>query len=345
MNYIGWDVGGAHLKVARLNGHGRIDAAIQIAAPIWQGYERLEAALTEACSSLDSADALPLVTMTAELADLFADRRHGTARIIDTFSDRFAQRLLIYAGRAGLVEANQADRYFDDIASANWHAAARYIAGQLGNGLLVDTGSTTTDITRFAYGQIIDLGYSDQQRLQSDTLIYTGVVRTPVMAITDSAPFAGKWQSLAAEHFATCADIYRLTGELDEEDDLIIAADARGKTIDGSIDRLARMLGRDRGADTDKGPWLALARYLSEQQLQTILNGFFRVCSYGPELTDAAIVGAGCGRFLIRKLAQRAHLPYRDFSEFVEAESGLQKSVCRCAPAVALAYLLKMESR
>ena len=40
MAVIGWDVGGAHLKGARVE-DGRVVAAVQIACPLWQGLDRL----------------------------------------------------------------------------------------------------------------------------------------------------------------------------------------------------------------------------------------------------------------------------------------------------------------
>ena len=42
----GYDVGGAHLKVARIE-DGRVTAVAQIACPLWLGLDRLDAALDE----------------------------------------------------------------------------------------------------------------------------------------------------------------------------------------------------------------------------------------------------------------------------------------------------------
>ena len=40
---IGWDIGGAHLKAARVK-DGRVEAAVQAATPLWLGLDSLEAA-------------------------------------------------------------------------------------------------------------------------------------------------------------------------------------------------------------------------------------------------------------------------------------------------------------
>ena len=65
------------------------------------------------------------------------------------------------------------------------------------------------------------------------------------MAITDAIEFEGLRIPLMAEHFATTADVYRLTGELDERHDQHPSADGAEKTLPGSARRLARMIGRD----------------------------------------------------------------------------------------------------
>jgi len=46
-------------------------------------------------------------------------------------------------------------------------------------------------------------GFSDADRLACEELVYTGVVRTPLMALADRIPFGGQWIPAMAEHFAT----------------------------------------------------------------------------------------------------------------------------------------------
>jgi hypothetical protein len=75
----GLDVGGAHVKAARLTG-GRVVAVTQIASPLWQGIDRLAAALAEAKAFVGDARRVGVV-VTAELADTFDSRRDGVARV------------------------------------------------------------------------------------------------------------------------------------------------------------------------------------------------------------------------------------------------------------------------
>src|SRR5262245_45700078 len=77
----GYDVGGAHLKVA-LAEDGRVIDVRQIACPLWQGLDRLDAAVTEARPLIARAER-HAVTMTGELCELFPDRRTGVRAILD----------------------------------------------------------------------------------------------------------------------------------------------------------------------------------------------------------------------------------------------------------------------
>jgi uncharacterized hydantoinase/oxoprolinase family protein len=92
-------------------------------------------------------------------------------------------------------------------------------------------------------------GYTDGERLAERELVYTGVVRTPVMAVARSAPFKGRMQGVAAERFATMADVWRLLGALPAGADPYPTPDLKGKSTQESATRLARMLGRMRRRD------------------------------------------------------------------------------------------------
>ncbi len=335
----GWDLGGAHVKVAQMDAAGRIHRAIQIPCTLWRGLEHLDAALAELDRRL-LPSARHGVTMTGELVDLFADRAEGVSRMIAAMvAHDPARPLLFYAGDAGFLEPGPAKESPGRIASANWHGTARFLAAKLDSGLLVDIGSTTTDIVPFARGSVLAVGYSDEERLIAEELVYTGVTRTPVMALADSVPFAGTRRRLMAEHFATAADIHRLTGELPANGDQHATADGRGRTMAESAARLARMLGRDL-AGAGMADWINLARHLAERQRRLIQDSIERVLSRGALDAAAPIVGAGVGRFLAVELARRLNRPYRDFAELVSGPPELCEWAARTAPAAAIAGLV-----
>src|SRR2546423_612638 len=69
-------------------------------------------------------------------------------------------------------------------------------------------------------------------------LVYAGVRRTPVLAVTRQS-FGGS--ALAAEWFATMLDVYLLRGDLPEAADDCRTADGRPATVACAHARLARM--------------------------------------------------------------------------------------------------------
>ena len=129
------------------------------------------------------------VTMTGELVDLFADRSEGVGRLIDSMLAHYPGRQLrFYGGGVGFLAPAEAKAQPLRVASANWHATGRYLAERGETGLLVDIGSTTTDILPIVGGAVRCEGFSDEARMVLDELVYTGVTRTPVMVLARNRP-------------------------------------------------------------------------------------------------------------------------------------------------------------
>lgn len=334
---IGWDVGGAHLKAARAEA-GRIVDVVQHPCPLWLGLDRLDEALAAARAGLGEAD-FHAVTMTGELADVFASRADGVAAI-SVLMARSAggAAVRMYGGRAGFLAPEQVGDHIEDIASANWHASAALVARSAPDALFADMGSTTTDLVPIAQGKIAARGYSDAERLSYGELVYTGLTRSFVMALCPQAPVGGVWTPLACEYFASTADVYRVLGELLDGVDQLPAADGRDKTAAASCARLARMVGRD-AADADTATWRGLAAWFAEQQLRRIVDSAMLVLSRAQLPASAPVVGAGIGRHVVARLAARLRRPYRDFAGAVGLEAVRSEWLGHCAPAVAVALL------
>ena len=174
------------------------------------------------------------VTMTGELVDFFPDRQAGVAQLLATLPATWPDAdCAIWAGRRGFVPVVDAAARTAEIASANWLASATLVARRVEHGLFVDLGSTTTDIVVLAGGEVRAEGLTDRERLATGELVYTGLTRTPVMALAAEAPFAGRRVALMNELFATSADLYRILGLLPEEADQHAAADGGPKTVGG----------------------------------------------------------------------------------------------------------------
>lgn len=334
---LGWDVGGAHVKVAAFDEGGRL-AAVRIApCPVWKGTQHLTDALRRLRAEF-SAGVPSAVTMTAEVADLWTDRHAGvvgTAAVL--IEELGAAPLALFAGPEGFVAPQDAAAHSGTIGSANWYATAAVLAHLLPAGVLMDIGSTTSDIIPFGDSRVEARGFTDAERLAANELIYTGLVRTPVMALATHAPFGGHWLPLMAEHYATTADIYRLLDLLPEGADLHPAADGGEKSVEASTRRLLRMVGQDLTATT-QAKARRFAFHLAQAQLHRLGEALDCVAS-GREDDVGLVVGAGIGRFLGRQLAERRGAAYLDLADVLTDDPALASQAADCAPAVAVGLL------
>jgi (4-(4-[2-(gamma-L-glutamylamino)ethyl]phenoxymethyl)furan-2-yl)methanamine synthase len=351
---VGWDIGGAHLKAVLLNNKGEVLQVLQIQCELWKGLDKLKAAMQNALQAfkIEPHDTKHVVTMTGELVDLFANRHEGVIAIASSATTLLGKRTLFYAANTGFVPLQRVAALSDNIASTNWHASASALAIHVASALFVDVGSTTTDIITIEAGKVICGGLTDAERLQADSLVYTGVVRTPVMALTQKLPFEAGISNVAAEFFANMADVYRLTGELVKDD--ADTADGKGKTPLESARRLARMIGHDVDVSQENkkmAKWIKLAfscRNVQMQQIKTAMQKQLK-----PNMT---IIGAGAGSFLVKQMANDLNYNFKHACELVSMRSadlplhGLIKAhidkydIDLCFPAYAVASLALMQS-
>jgi probable H4MPT-linked C1 transfer pathway protein len=334
---IGWDIGGVHLKAARAES-GRIVKAVQIAAPLRSGVECLAKAFDWASAQLGAAGR-HIVTMTGELADTFSSRLEG----VECLALLAARKLngapvSIYAGPAGYVRPEEAREHTGLVASANWHACASFIALRCRDAIFIDMGSTTTDVVPIVDGAVAARGYTDAQRLAAGELVYTGLVRSFIMACADRAPFKGAWTPLINENFANMADVYRILGSLPVDADMMATADGRGKTREGSRARLARMVGAD-AADAGDRAWTALAQWFAEMQVRKVMDAVMLVNSQHLLPAGAPVVGAGIGTHVVKEITQRTGHGYVAFDSLLDAAPQARAAASQCAPAAALALL------
>ena len=295
---IGVDVGGAHLKFAARDGR-----TSHVAFPLWRAPERLTDELTSALAPFAPFDELR-VTMTGELCDCYANRREGVASIIAAIeeslratSPRATMRVWTLDG-VWLGPSEAIDRA-PRVGAANWLALATWIGLEhaLGDGLLIDIGSTTTDIIPIRNGAPLPAGRTDTERLVAGELVYTGVERTPICAVVRDVPLSdGISCPVAAELFATTLDAYLILGSIDEDPDRRDTADGRTRTREAARARIARCVCADRD-DLDEPGIRSIASAVRNAQLDRIREAIARVERRRGRRADW-VVASGSGAFL-----------------------------------------------
>ncbi len=335
-DFVGWDLGGAHLKAALVSG-GRLVRVWQQPCPLWQGLEWLDRVLARIAAELPPAPSHGL-TMTGEMVDAFVNRREGVRALLERFAGQVRGPVRVFSGVGFIPLSNVSNQNLKTIASGNWRLPGLWLAKRLDAALFVDIGSTTTDLLPLRRGRLETRGEDDHTRLCHGELRYSGVVRTPLMALAEEIVFGGERVGVMAEHFATTADVYRLLGQLPDHADQADTADGGPRTAGASARRLARMVGLD-AEDAPMAAWRGLARAFRECHWQRLTWDCLRQLGRLPRAPEY-LVGAGVGRFLLPEVARRLEMPYRDFSEFVPGAGTTAFDPADCAPAAALALLL-----
>jgi probable H4MPT-linked C1 transfer pathway protein len=148
------------------------------------------------------------------------------------------ERLDVWTTAGRFVDAKTAREEWHQTASANWLALATF-AGRYapsGTALLMDVGTTTTDLIPLSAGNL-STGRTDAARLVSGELLYRGWRRTPLCAI---------YHEGAAEWFATMHDVCLVLHRTPDCPDDRDTADGQPATREAALRRLARMRMRRR---------------------------------------------------------------------------------------------------
>src|SRR5208337_88148 len=155
---LGLDIGGANLKAAHSTGAARL-----VPYSLWKGPAGLSDALRGLLRDWPAFEQIA-VTMTGELCDCFDNKRQGVHAILAAVES-------VCEGTS--VQVWRTDGQLVDIATArstplltgaaNWLALATFACrhAQAGTALLVDIGSTTTDIVPLSHGKPIPRGRTD----------------------------------------------------------------------------------------------------------------------------------------------------------------------------------------
>ncbi len=327
--WLALDVGGANLKAAHSDGPTTTEPF-----EVWRRPAELGKAIARLAAVLPPFERAA-VTMTAELCDCYPTKAEGVLAVLEAATEALGGRPLAVWGIDGRFhELDEIRRRPILAAAANWLALATAAARLVPDvrGLMIDIGSTTTDIIPLDRGRVAALGWTDTERLRTGELVYGGIRRTPLCALATELPLGqGPPIGLAAELFATTFDVFLTLGDLDPDPTDLATADGRGATLDAARDRLARMVGADRDGFSAEAAG-ELSRSAAECLMRRLSQAAHRVCQATIGIPDFAVV-AGSGEFLARRLAARVLGADRPIISLAEAW-GSAASTAGCARAL-----------
>lgn len=331
---IGWDIGGVNTKIARAVGPSVAAARIR-PFEIQRDPAALPATLValaeEVGAQLTDTHA---VTMTAELSQAFRTKREGVAAILDALRVAFPDATVqVYSTRGTFLSVDEARADPLAVAAANWMATATLLARKVASALLIDVGSTTTDIIPIAKNAVAAKGRTDSERLRSGELLYMGAVRTPVEAIVQAVPLDGAMAGVSAEGFAILGDVHLWRDTLAPNAYTARTPDGRPATREFAFERLARVVCGDRET-LDARAVTRIADAIAEAQLLRTTEAIDRVRFRHPELRQAIV--AGIGAFIAAEAAVRADLTVRTLADVMKGMLDDAAAAAAAAASVAL---------
>ena len=332
MSWLALDIGGANLKVA--DGRGFAES---YSFPLWRDPNGLSQQVRTIISEAPKADHLA-ITMTGELADCFENKAAGVRHILRMVSDGSDNRhTRVYLVDGRMVAPQVAVTLPQLAAASNWHALARFAGrfAKTGAALLVDVGSTTTDIIPLHDGQPIAKGKSDTERLLCGELFYTGVERSPACAVAHTVLYRGQQCPVAQEVFATMRDAYLLLAGLAEDPADHHTADGRPATKAAAKIRIGRIIAAD-SEEVNHRDAAAIAQCLADAQAAQLATAIQKVVSAMPAPPEKVIL-SGHGDFLAANALRVANVQAKTLS----LRDELGATLSRVGPAHALAVLAR----
>lgn len=334
MKIAGFDIGGANtdLAVVDLDEEGKINEITTDFEylPMWQDKESLPAVLLDLLGdNKDDIDAVG-ICMTAELVDAYQTKKEGVLDIAQKVNETF-NLPLGFIGFQGAINYTDLLKNPLDVAAANWVATSR-LAGIISpDCIMIDTGSTTTDIIPVKDGKECAEGRSDLERLGTGELVYSGILRTNVAALVNKVSLDGSWYRVASELFAISADVHLVLENIQKEDYTCHTPDGAGTGLKDCMRRIARVVCGDLDI-LSKDNIISLSNYIHQKQAESICEALVEVAEKN---NIREVVTTGLGMDIIgKKASELAGLPS------VGMDQLLSKEECVVAPAVGTAALM-----
>lgn len=321
MSILTLDIGGAFVKSTILPFSGKPKFSI---APfnLYEHPKKLASVLKSICPKSTKPDVA--ITMTGELCDCFNSRADGVRHIAKTAGSVFGKDVKIFSRKGRLVSVKHAVRKWEDVASANWAITPLWLGRYADNFLVIDIGSTTTDLTPVRKNLIANKGWNDFERSANAELLYSGWLRTPLAAVAQSVSLRGRNIPLSSERFCIMGDVHLIRGRITKSRYITNAPDGGKATRTSAMKRLARQLMAER-SDLAVRELEEAANQIADVQLRKVVKA--------ARLFRLKVVPIGTGSFIAWDAVRLGKLKLHEIAS--------ADNVRRLGPTLSLAYLMR----
>ncbi|MHA1307527.1 MAG: hydantoinase/oxoprolinase family protein [Candidatus Heimdallarchaeota archaeon] len=345
---LGLDIGGANTKFAFIDTEKEDNEILIVGSdyfPFWKYNENYPQYLQELKETIEekfgTIEIVVFVT-TAELADCFHTKKEGITTICNYVSSVFTNLSngpFIYSSKSDFISMENASEQWFEVSATNWIVSANYLGLKYPNIIMIDIGTTTTDIIPINDGKVVAEGYSDLDRLISNELVYTGLLRTNIATILNEVKLPGKIIPVSSELFATTGDAYLIQNLISIEEFTSETADGKSVSKENSLARIARVICADTNQLSENEIQLIAKQTISKQielltqALQNVKNRYHERYDINPQIV---LMGSGAKPIGISLL--RAFGIYEE--TLIDELLSKEESVSFTAVAVAKLYAL-----
>ncbi len=336
MKIAGFDIGGANTDLAIIEYINKEQCLENIQhvnfeyLPMWSKNNQLEDCLIKLLGTYKNDIDAVGVSMTAELVDAYKTKAEGVKDIVKKVENVF-KIPVAYVGLNGMMSSKEVFETPLNVAAANWIATSQ-IAGNIEKEcIMVDIGSTTTDIIPIKNKVECAEGRTDFERLSTGELVYSGTLRTNLATLVNKIPLNDEVYRVASELFAISADIHNVLGNINNNDFSCATPDGAGKSKKDSMRRISRILCADLEILSSKDI-IKVANYIYTEQIRKISEAISEVSERN---NINKVVSTGLGRHILAdKAADMAGLSYTCMDNILTSDE------CVVAPAIGTALMM-----
>ncbi|WP_253254752.1 (4-{4-[2-(gamma-L-glutamylamino)ethyl]phenoxymethyl}furan-2-yl)methanamine synthase [Methanofervidicoccus sp. A16] len=322
---LGMDIGGANTKITELEGgYYRIH---HIYFPMWKEHKKLVELLRK--YNREDVEKVGIV-MTAELVDAYKSKREGVEDILNAVERAFPEKdIYVFDVDGNFLEIDVAKRNYNKVSASNWTATAYFVIKNIcDNCILVDMGSTTTDIIPIKNGEILT-EKTDLKRLMNNQLVYVGALRTPLSFLTSTVIFRDRETNISSEYFSITGDINFILNKIEREDYTCDTPDGAPVDRESCMRRVARILCSDL-EEVDEEEILDISYQLYKKLLDMIR---YNVDSISERYNIKDVVITGLGERILKEALEGYNI--------VSIGEKYGKEVSLSTPSFAVAKLLE----
>lgn len=302
---LGLDIGGANTKFAVLDySEGQVSflAAESEYFPLWKKLAQFPDYLTSIKEKIEHKygliDHTTFVT-TAELADCFQTKKEGIetiSAIVENIFTKNDQTPLMYDVNGEFLSTTKTVEKWLEVSATNWVASGNFLGKDYPNAIMLDIGSTTTDIIPIFNGKVVAKGKNDFERLANQELVYSGTLRTTIPAIVHEIKLRNQIVPISSELFATSGDVYLVLDMISESEFAVDTANGRPPTKENARARLARIVCADHN-QLSTNEIVLIAKQIKEKQfnflsaaLNSVIKRYHTNYKLNPEII---LIGSG----------------------------------------------------